>query len=139
MQRPTAQLFRGGGSSLRYVVNAVPYRAFSVILNAFFLSSRALFFCHPERNAVESKDLKVSFTVRFFRFWLAAHLFAKGNLSSTEPWHPQMGSPFCVYWADRGPGAICAYPGGPRRALVTFARSKVTRGSGRHPPLLRRV
>ncbi len=50
-----------------------------------------------------------------------------------------MRSPFCVYWADGGLGAICAYQGGPQRALVTFARSKVTRGSGRHPPLLRRV
>ena len=39
--------------------------------------------------------------------------------------------PFClVFWADRGPGASCPYGEGPRRALVTFPRWKVTQGMG---------
>ena len=50
------------------------------------------------------------------------------------PWHLPMG-PFClVFWADRGPGASCPYAEGPRRALVTFPRWKVTRGSGGAAP-----
>ena len=49
------------------------------------------------------------------------------------PWHPPAGS-FCfVFWADRGPGASCPYGEGPRRALVTFPRWKVTRGFGLRP------
>ncbi len=39
-----------------------------------------------------------------------------------------------VYWAVRGPGAFCAYEGGPRRLLVPFGRSKGTRGSGAQHP-----
>ena len=43
--------------------------------------------------------------------------------------------PFClVCWADRGPGASCPYGEGPRRALVTFPRWKVTRGRGGAAP-----
>ena len=49
------------------------------------------------------------------------------------PRHPPMG-PFCfVFWADRGPGASCPYGEGPRRALVTFPRWKVTRGEWAAP------
>ena len=39
-----------------------------------------------------------------------------------------------VFWADRGPGASCPYGEGPRRALVTFPRWKVTRGQGGAAP-----
>ena len=46
------------------------------------------------------------------------------------PWHPPAGPVCLVFWADRGPGASCPYVEGPRRALVTFPRWKVTRGSG---------
>ena len=50
------------------------------------------------------------------------------------PGHPPMG-PICfVFWADRGPGASCPYGEGPRRALVTFPRWKVTRGFGGAAP-----
>ena len=45
------------------------------------------------------------------------------------------GGPVClVFWADRGPGASCPYGEGPRRALVTFPRWKVTRGDGGAAP-----
>ena len=56
------------------------------------------------------------------------------------PGHPPMG-PFCfVFWADRGPGASCPFGEGPRRALVTFPRWKVTRGNGgvQRPKVIRR-
>ena len=44
------------------------------------------------------------------------------------PRHPLAGPVCLVFWADRGPGASCPYGEGPRRALVTFPRWKVTRG-----------
>ena len=50
------------------------------------------------------------------------------------PWHPPAGSVCFVFWADRGPGASCPYGEGPRRALVTFPRWKVTRGDGGAAP-----
>ena len=46
------------------------------------------------------------------------------------PRHPPAGPVCLVFWADRGPGASCPSGEGPRRALVTFPRWKVTRGSG---------
>ena len=49
------------------------------------------------------------------------------------PWHPPAGPVCLVFWADRGPGASCPYGEGPRRALVTFPRWKVTRGDGLRP------
>ena len=43
--------------------------------------------------------------------------------------------PVCfVFWAGRGPGASCPYGEGPRRALVTFPRWKVTQGRGGAAP-----
>ena len=50
------------------------------------------------------------------------------------PRHPLAGPVCLVFWADRGPGASCPYGEGPRRALVTFPRWKVTRGSGGAAP-----
>ena len=50
------------------------------------------------------------------------------------PWHPPAGPDCFVFWADRGPGASCPYGEGPRRALVTFPRWKVTRGQGGAAP-----
>ena len=50
------------------------------------------------------------------------------------PWHPPAGPVCLVFWADRGPGASCPYGEGPRRALVTFQRWKVMRGSGGAAP-----
>ena len=50
------------------------------------------------------------------------------------PRHPPTGPTCLVFWADRGPGASCPYGEGPRRALVTFPRWKVTRGSGGAAP-----
>ena len=50
------------------------------------------------------------------------------------PRHPLAGPVCLVFWADRGPGASCPYGEGPRRALVTFPRWKVTRGSGAQCP-----
>ena len=49
------------------------------------------------------------------------------------PRHPPAGSVCLVFWADRGPGASCPYGEGPRCALVTFPRWKVTRGDGLCP------
>ena len=49
------------------------------------------------------------------------------------PRHPPAGPVCFVFWADRGPGASCPYGEGPRRALVTFPRWKVTRGDGLRP------
>ena len=48
--------------------------------------------------------------------------------------YPPAGSVCLVFWADRGPGASCPYGEGPRRALVTFPRWKVTRGQGGAAP-----
>ena len=50
------------------------------------------------------------------------------------PWHPPAGPVCFVFWADRGPGASCPSGEGPRRALVTFPRWKVTQGSGGAAP-----
>ena len=50
------------------------------------------------------------------------------------PRHPLAGPGCRVFWADRGPGASCPDGEGPRRALVTFPRWKVTRGSGGAAP-----
>ena len=50
------------------------------------------------------------------------------------PRHPPAGPVCLVFWADRGPGASCPYGEGPRRALVTFPRWKVTRGFGGAAP-----
>ena len=46
------------------------------------------------------------------------------------PRYPPAGPVCFVFWADRGPGASCPYGEGPRRALVTFPRWKVTQGQG---------
>ena len=54
--------------------------------------------------------------------------------SSAGPRHPPAGPVCLVFWADRGPGASCPYGEGPRRALVTFPRWKVTRGFGGAAP-----
>ena len=53
--------------------------------------------------------------------------------SRAGPRHPPAGPVCLVFWADRGPGASCPYGEGPRRALVTFPRWKVTRGDGLRP------
>ena len=50
------------------------------------------------------------------------------------PRHPLAGPVCLVFWADRGPGASCPYGEGPRRALVTFPRWKVTQGRGGAAP-----
>ena len=56
------------------------------------------------------------------------------SLHKSFPRYPPAGPVCLVFWADRGPGASCPYGEGPRRALVTFQRWKVMRGSGGAAP-----
>ena len=39
----------------------------------------------------------------------AVEAFSVETACITAPWYPQVGPHDAVYWADRGPGAMCPY------------------------------